>query len=319
MHPWVDGREGPLDDAALVRPEGARDTLVQTIDVVTPMVDDPRLFGAIAAANAMSDVWAMGGRPQVALSFIGFPADVLPLSVLREIIDGMREATDEAGCAIVGGHTIIDPEPKAGLAVTGSVDPRAPWTHRGASAGQAIVLTKGLGTGVAVNAMKKQIASDEVMGAAIPSMRRLNAAAREAGIAAGATASTDVTGFGLLGHLRNVLEASGVRARLRASEVPLLAGVRALAEAGAVPGGTKKNLAYASSVTSFADDVPEALRLLLADAQTSGGLLLFVPEAAAAALVRRLVDEGHQAARIGEVLPGSGAEAVTPRIEIVSG
>jgi len=202
----------------------------------------------------------------------------------------------------VGGHTIIDPEPKAGLSVTGSVDPARPWTHRAATPGHAIVLSKAIGTGVAVNAMKKLVCPDEAQRAAIASMRRLNRAACEAGQAHGAVAATDVTGFGLLGHLRNVVETSGVSARIEAGSVPLLPGIRALAEAGMIPGGTRKNLAYASTVTSFADDVPEVLRLLLADAQTSGGLLLFVPEAHAAALVRRLADEGHAAARIGEVV-----------------
>lgn len=285
-----------------MRPPSGGPVLVQTIDVVTPMVDDPRLFGAIAAANALSDVWAMGGAPRVALSFIGFPAEVLPLDVLREVIAGMREACAEAACAIVGGHTIIDPEPKAGLAVTGSIDDGlSPWTHRDARPGHAIVLTKALGTGIAVNAMKKLAAPAEVEAAATASMRRLNDAACAAGRAAGAVAATDVTGFGLLGHLRNVLEGSGVAARLEAGAVPLLAGVRALAEAGKVPGGTRKNLARAMEVTAFDDAVPEVLRLLLADAQTSGGLLLLVPPAAAEDLVARLVDEGHAAARIGEV------------------
>lgn len=285
-----------------MRPASGGPTLVQTIDVVTPMVDDPRLFGAIAAANAMSDVWAMGGAPRVALSFIGFPSDVLPLDVLREVIAGMREACAEAACAIVGGHTIIDPEPKAGLAVTGSIDDGlAPWTHRDGRAGQAIVLSKALGTGVAVNAMKKLAAAPEVEAAATASMRRLNDAACAAGRAAGAIAATDVTGFGLLGHLRNILEASGAGASIDAGAVPLLHGVRRLAEEGKVPGGTRKNLARALEVTRFEDAVPEALRLLLADAQTSGGLLLLVPPAAAEDLVARLVDGGHAAARIGEV------------------
>jgi selenide,water dikinase len=280
---------------------------VQTIDVVTPMVDDPHLFGAIAAANAMSDVWAMGGAPRVALSFLGFPSDVLPLEVLRAIVAGMTEATREAGCAIVGGHTIIDPEPKAGLAVTGELPAgggeAGPWTHRGARPGHAIVLTKALGTGVAVNAMKKLAATAAVEAAATRSMRRLNDAACAAGRAAGVEAATDVTGFGLLGHLRNVREASDAAATLAAPEVPLLDGVRALAEAGKVPGGTRRNLARALEVTAFDEAVPEVLRLLLADAQTSGGLLLFAPAAAAPALLRRLRDEGHDAAHIGEVAP----------------
>jgi len=298
-----------------VRPPGGGPTLVQTIDVVTPMVDDPHLFGAIAAANAMSDVWAMGGEPRVALAFIGFPTDVLALEVLRAVMDGLRAACDEAGCAIVGGHTIIDPEPKAGLAVTGEVDPAAPWTHRGALPGHAIVLTKALGTGIAVNAMKSLTAPAAVERAATASMRRLNAAACAAGRAAAAVAATDVTGFGLLGHLRNVLEASDAGARLEAASIPLLEGILELAVAGKIPGGSRRNLTRALEVTSFADAVPDALRLVLADAQTSGGLLLFVPEANVTALVRRLEDEGHAAARIGEVVARA---AGAPHIEVTT-
>jgi len=308
-HPWIDDAAGLLDDAALVRPligpsaigEGSGPRLVMTVDVVTAMVDDARLFGAIAAANSLSDVYAMGGAPQVALSIVGFPSSDLGLDVLREILAGLREACDEAGCAIVGGHTMVDKEPKAGLAVTGIVDAARAWSHRTARAGQALVLTKPLGTGIVVQATKKGVAPPDVIATAARSMRRLNARACALGLEAGATSATDVTGFGLLGHLKNLVEASGVVARIDARAVPVLPGVRALVEAGHVPSGTRRNLDWVEPITRFASSVDDGARLVLADAQTSGGLLLAVPEGRAVALVERLRDEGHEAAIVGEL------------------
>jgi selenide,water dikinase len=319
VHPWVDDAVGPLDDAALVRPlvgsatvaERTGPRLVMTVDVVTPMVDDPRRFGAIAAANALSDVYAMGGVPQIALSLVGFPSSALELSVLGEIFAGLREACDEAGCAVVGGHTLVDPEPKAGLSVTGLVEAERAWTHRGGRAGQALVLTKALGTGVIVQAMKDLAAPAEAESAAVASMRRLNARARALGIAAHATAATDVTGFGLLGHLRNLVEASELSAELDARSIPVLPEVRALVESGRVPGGTKRNLDWVRELARFADDVDETSRLVLADAQTSGGLLLAVPDTRADTLVAQLIDEGHEAARIGTLIErGQGPSTI---------
>ncbi|MBK8939888.1 MAG: selenide, water dikinase SelD [Polyangiaceae bacterium] len=308
-HPWVDTSPGPLDDAALVSPDLSGPTrLVMTIDVVTPMVDDPRDFGAIAAANALSDVYAMGGSPQVALSFIGFPTDKLPLAVLTEIARGMSEVCAAAGCAIVGGHTIVDPEPKAGLAVTGVVDAARAWTHGRATPGQVLVLTKALGTGIVIQAAKKLEAPEDAVRAATASMRQLNDRARDAGLEAGATSATDVTGFGLLGHLKNMCDASGVGAHLEASALPVLPGALALCERGLVPGGTKRNLSYVGAAASFHDAVPQAVRLLLADAQTSGGLLLAVPRSSAEALCRRLEADGGVGRVIGAIEPrGDGA------------
>lgn len=281
-----------------------------TIDVVTPMSNDPELFGAIAAANALSDVYAMGGEPRVALGFVGFPTGELPLEMLEALLAGMSASCRDAQCAIVGGHTIIDPEPKAGLAVTGSVAAGRAWTHRNAEVGQALVLTKPIGTGVIVQALKKDAAPDESVAEAMTQMRTLNRVARDLGIAAGATAATDVTGFGLLGHLRHMMEASGVAAIIEAADVPLLVGARDLVRAGQIPGGTKKNLRYVQEVTEFATSVPEDLRLLLADAQTSGGLLISVPADAEAALVRRLLEAGARAARIGSVTERSDGPAI---------
>ena len=303
-HPWIDERPGPVDDAAVVRPEGAARSMVLTIDVVTAMVDDPRAFGGIAAVNAMSDVWAMGGRPEVALSFVGFPNDKLGLEVLAEIMAGMQEAAGRARCAIVGGHTIGDSEPKAGLSVVGSVDPARVWSHRFAREGQALVLTKALGTGLVGQAIRKGTASDELVRAATAQMLALNDRACEVGLTFEATACTDVTGFGLLGHLRNVLEASSLSATIRAADVPLIPGALAVAEAGVVPAGSRRNLTRALEVTHFDAAIPEPLRLLLADAQTSGGLLLCLPEERAASAVSRLRDEGVGAAVVGALRAG---------------
>lgn len=274
-----------------------------TIDVVTPMVDDPRLFGAIAAANSISDVYAMGGDPQVALSFVGFPTDELGLDVLTAVLRGLQEVATECGVAIVGGHTVVDAEPKAGLAVTGVVPAGAIWSHKAAHAGDWLVLSKALGTGILVNALKKGDAPEDGAAAAIASMRRTNRRAKELGVLAGVRAATDVTGFGLLGHLKNLCDASHVTAELDLARIPVLPHARELAVAGRVPGGSRKNLAWLAP-TLDAEGVPEVDRLLLADAQTSGGLLLAAPsEEAATSLAAALTAEGHAAAVIGRLLP----------------
>jgi selenide,water dikinase len=289
-----------MDDAAVARPEGSVRSLVLTIDVITPIVDDPRAFGAIAAANAMSDVWAMGGRPELALAFVGFPTDVLPLEMLAEVMAGLNDACARASCAIVGGHTISDGEPKAGLSVTGSVDPLRVWSHRDARAGQALILTKAIGTGIVGQAIRAERAPAELVARAIAEMTALNDKACAIGLELGATSCTDVTGFGLLGHLKHIIEASDVSATLLASKVPLFEGVSALAAAGLVPGGSKRNLGYAAPKTDFDPTIDEVTRTLLADAQTSGGLLLCVPEARADEAVERLRNAGSpNAARIG--------------------
>ena len=285
-----------------------------TIDVVTPMVDDPEAFGAIAAANALSDVYAMGGTPKVALGFVGFPTSELDLDVLRAILDGLSNVCREAGCAIVGGHTIVDPEPKAGLSVTGTVSAAKAWTHGRALPGQALVLTKAIGTGVIVQASRTEKAPPDVALGAVAQMRTLNARARDLGHSAGATSATDVTGFGLLGHLRHMMDASAARAIVRAASVPLLPGATDLAEAGFIPGGSRKNLRYVEAVTRFDQGIDETTKLLLADAQTSGGLLLTVPSANAQKLVDALLGGGARAATIGEIT--SRAEG-DPAIDVV--
>lgn len=271
-----------------------------TLDVITPIVDDPGDFGAIAAANALSDVYAMGGNPEVALSFAGMP-DKLGLDVLHAVLFGMAAKAKEAGCAIVGGHTIKDSEPKCGLAVIGSVEPGSAWTHRGARAGQALVLTKPIGTGVIAQALRAGKAPPGSVEAATRSMVTLNRRARDLGRAHGASAATDITGFGLLSHLYNMLAASGIAARVEVSKVPLLPGALEVAKSGHVPGGSARNCSFVSPHLSGAERIDPLLVTLLTDAQTSGGLLLAVDMARAKKLVGELADGS---AVIGELVDG---------------
>ncbi|HKE20628.1 MAG TPA: selenide, water dikinase SelD [Kofleriaceae bacterium] len=304
------------DDAAVVRLGGGADpALVMTADVIAPLVDDPETFGRIAATNAISDVYAMGGRPLYALNLVFFPDDLLPFSVLEGILRGGAAACAEAGVAIVGGHTVRDAEVKYGLSVTGVVDPAALLSNRTAQAGQRLVLSKALGTGIIGQAIKKGVASAAEASAAVESMTTHNRGALEAARRAGVTSCTDVTGFGLLGHLRNILRGSGLRAAIDLSALPLLAGAREYAAAGLVPAGSKSNLEFIGPSLRGRDGLgPDGeLALLLAcDAQTSGGLLLTVPGAAAAQLVADLGAQGLPAADVGELLPAAaeGAGAV---------
>ena len=281
------------DDAAVVRLPGGQG-LVLTTDFFTPVVDDAFTFGRIAAANALSDVYAMGGTPVVAVNLLGWPRDVLPMELAAEVLRGGLEVAQSAGCHVGGGHSIDSPEPTYGMAVTGLVDPERLIRNDAATAGTPISLTKALGVGTLNNRMK---ATGEVSAEAVDSMSRLNAAASVAAVAAGVRAGTDVTGFGLLGHLYKMARASGVTAVVEAAAVPYLAGARQSVADGYVSGGTRRNLAW---VTPFTDlsAVDEVEALLLADAQTSGGLLLggkvpgapvigeFVPEQEFAVVVR---------------------------------
>jgi selenide,water dikinase len=298
----VSPETGPLDDAALVRPTpGDPSGLVLTLDVITPVVDDPTTFGEIAAANALSDVYAMGGEPQVALSFVGVP-DAVPLDVLAAILKGVTSKCHEAGVAIVGGHSIRDSEPKVGLAVVGAVEPDAAWTHTRATAGQRLLLTKPLGTGVLAQAARSDQVDPADIEAAAQWMARLNRSARDAGRTHGATSATDVTGFGFLGHIHHIAAASGLEARVSSAAVPLLRGALPAARAGHVPGGSKRNLRYIASHLAGADSLPQELVTVLADAQTSGGLLLCLPDEGATAALR---DLGDGAAVVGELVPGT--------------
>jgi selenide,water dikinase len=281
------------DDAAVFRLADDL-ALVQTIDFFTPLVDDPYDFGRIAAANALSDVYAMGGRPLTALNIVAFPLEQLGGDVLREILRGGLAVVTEAGASLVGGHSIDDAEPKYGLAVTGLVDPAALITNAGGRAGDALVLTKPLGAGAIVTARKRGAADDATLSEAVAVMTALNDKASAAALDAGAHAMTDVTGFGLLGHLHALARESGVAAEVVAADVPAIAGVDALlADEGAVSGGSRRNAEYAAGFASFGPDVPEWRRRLLTDAMTSGGLLVAVAREHASgvpgAVVGRLV------------------------------
>ena len=291
-----------------MRPAGAERSVVLTMDVITPIVDDPRAFGAIAACNSISDVYAMGGRPEVALTFLGLPTDLLGEEIVVEVLAGVHDICEQAATAIVGGHTMKDSEPKCGLAVVGSVEPDRVWSQKGAQVGDALVLTKPIGTGLVGQSVRNGIADDEAVATAVKQMTSLNDVGCKVGRQFGAHTCTDVTGFGLLGHMRNVVEASGVKALLHADAVPLLKGAHGLAKEGCVPGGSRRNLSYAEGVTTFSDDVDEAMRLVLADAQTSGGLILFLPAHAADDAVKALEDEGiDSAAIIGAIVSGDDA------------
>ena len=274
------------DDAAVYRLDHDR-ALVVTADFFAPIVDDPYDFGRIAAANALSDVYAMGARPLFALNLVAFPRDLLEDGVLEEIVRGGGEVAKSAGAPVLGGHSIDDPEPKYGLCVVGEVSPGDLVRNRTAEPGDALVLTKPLGTGVISTALKAGHASPGVVAAAVASMTLLNRTASEAMVRHGAHACTDVTGYGLVGHLRELAEASGVSARIGADTVPLLPGARPLASAGHVPGGTERNLTDVAERVDWGRTDDE-IRTLLADAQTSGGLLIALPPAAAEALVDEL-------------------------------
>lgn len=297
------------DDAAVYRLDAER-ALVATVDFFPPLVDNPRDYGAVAAANAVSDVYAMGGRPLLALSLVGWNSAELSLDLLVEVLEGAGEVARDGGFAIAGGHTVDDPEPKYGLAVVGEVHPDRILTNTGLREGDALVLTKALGVGVVSTALKRGLAPEPVVAAAVASMTRLNAEAARVALAAGATGATDVTGFGLLGHLRKMAEASRVDVELRAADVPLLHGVRGLAADGLYPGGSQRNLAWASEVLD-AGGVDELTVRLLADAQTSGGLLFGADPARAAAAVAELRDSGHAAALVGRATAGAGRIRLT--------
>jgi selenide, water dikinase len=284
------------DDAAVYRLSDDR-ALVATVDFFTPIVDDAATWGAIAAANALSDVYAMGGTPLFALNITGWPREALPLSLLGDVLTGAAAVCAEARCAVVGGHTVDDREPKFGMAVVGEVHPSRVWSNAGAQPGDVLVLTKPLGTGVLTTALKRGLTDEAGVAQAVQAMRTLNAGAARAGRTVTVHAATDVTGFGLLGHLRNILNASGVGALVRAGAVPVLDGVRELIVAGAVAGGSRRNLEAMDTVT-WDPAVSDVDRVVLTDAQTSGGLLFAVPASDVTALTAALQSEGTLAAAV---------------------
>jgi selenide,water dikinase len=275
--------------------------MVQTVDYFTPVVDDPGDWGRIAAANALSDIYAMGGMPSTALQLVGWPRGKLSFDLLGEVILGGIGKLEEAGCLLIGGHSIDSPEPTYGFAVTGFVEPDQLTTNGGARPGDRLVLTKPIGMGIISTAIKNNKVDPEMIADAIDVMAELNAGAARAMSAVGVNAATDVTGFGLLGHLGEMVAASEVAAVIEHGAVPLIDGVRELAEAGVVPGGTERNLVAVERFTDFGN-LDAADRLILADAQTSGGLLISVAADRTGDLVEALIVEGtRSAAVVGEI------------------
>lgn len=279
----------------------ARLALVQTVDFFTPIVDDPFTFGQIAAANSLSDIYAMGGRPISALAIAGFPNSSERIDVLERILQGGLEKMQEAGCAVIGGHSIGDDEIKFGYAVTGLIDPQRIFRNSSARPEDRLILTKLIGTGVIGTAIKKDGAKDEWVRAAVESMRTLNRAAGEAALKYEVHAATDVTGFGLLGHAREMALGSKVGLVIESASVEMLPGAIECAERGFVPGGLNRNIEFVSGCVEFDPEVPAAVRTLLFDPQTSGGLLLSVAARDAAGLLEELVRCGVAAREIGRV------------------
>jgi selenide, water dikinase len=308
------------DDAAVVHHTAGRD-LVLTADVIAPLVDDPHAFGAIAATNAMSDVWAMGGEPRFALNLVFFSDEQLPMEVLDQILAGGAAACARAGVAVVGGHSVRDPEVKFGLSVTGEVEPGKLWSNRTARPGQTLVLSKALGTGIIGQAIKKGVASEAAAAAAITSMTTLNQSAMQIGHAHGVTAATDITGFGLLNHLRNIVRGSNVAATVELAALPQLPDALLHLRNNLCPAGSKANRAFAAEHTAWASGAAltadqlegeaELLASLATDAQTSGGLLLCVPADRAASCVAELRSAGLPAAAIGSIRERAAKQPIT--------
>ena len=291
------------DDAAVYKIND-QTALIFTVDFFPPITDDPYQFGAIAAANALSDVYAMGGKPLMALNVVGFPAD-LAKDMLADVLKGGYAKAAEAGCLIVGGHTLDDAEPKYGMAVIGIVEPGKQVTNAGAKAGDVLVLTKPLGTGIITTAGKQGKVSDEVIQGALDAMATLNRSAAEAMMEVGVNACTDVTGYGLMGHLRGMVRASEVGATIKASAVPVLLGAWELLDQDIAPGGTHRNMSSVSDAVKWHPELTQRQQIMLCDAQTSGGLLISVPKAKLPDLLSKLEAAGTQAAAVvGEITQG---------------
>ena len=272
--------------------------IIQTVDFFTPVVDNPYQFGQIAAANALSDIYAMGGKPLFALNIVGFPINDLPKSILTDILQGGADKADEAGIPIVGGHSVDDKEPKYGLVVTGEIHQDRIWKNSGARPGDALVLTKKLGTGIIATGIKKGVATQDSIESAINSMSSLNKDSAQELREYNVNAVTDVTGFGLLGHLKEVCENSNVSSKINFQDLLFLDGAKELAMSGVMPGGTKRNLKSVEKVVSFSDHLSEIEKLLSADAQTSGGLLISMPMKDAKSYVKKV---NNQTAIIGQI------------------
>ena len=292
------------DDAAVYRLND--DTaLIVTVDFFPPITDDPYEFGAIAAANSLSDVYAMGGKPLIALNVVGFPAS-LDKEILGKTLQGGYAKAAEAECLIVGGHTVDDPEPKYGLSVIGVVQPGKQVSNANAQPGDVLVLSKPIGTGIITTAGKQGVVDADVLAGAVDNMAALNRPASQAMQRVGVNAATDITGFGLLGHLKSMVKGSGVSAEVNLSAVPLLPGTRDLLERGVAPGGTHRNVSSVNDAVNWHADLTDNDRMLFCDAQTSGGLLMSVPSAKADDLIAALREEGAPcAAVVGLVTAGA--------------
>jgi selenium donor protein len=299
------------DDAGVYRLNDEL-ALVQTVDFFTPIVDDPYSFGQIAAANAISDIYAMGGTPLTALNIVAFPISTLDKQVLADILRGAADKVSEAGITLVGGHSIDDKEPKFGLAVTGLVHPQKVRTNAGAKPGDQLILTKPIGVGILTTSIKKEQLSEEEVARVTAVMATLNKTAAETMSRFEVHGCTDVTGFGLLGHALEMAKGSGVGLRIAKDQVPLLPRVRELADQGFVPGGTKNNFAHIEDAVSFPESMDQVDRWILCDAVTSGGLLIAVSPSDSDALLEALLAAGVEASRVGEAV-----EAHPGRIEVL--
>ncbi len=299
---------GEPDDAAVWRLDDQR-ALVLTTDFFTPVVDEAYDYGAIAAANALSDIYAMGGRPFLALNIAAFPTD-LPEELIGDILRGGAETARQAGVVIAGGHTIQDKEPKYGLVVIGFVDPQQMLTKGGLRVGDRLVLSKPLGFGVTTTALKQDKASPEDVAEAVGWMKRLNRGASELAVECGLRGGTDITGYSLLGHSAEMAAASGVKIRFQFNRIPFISGAHKDAEEWTFPGGASDNRAYFRDLVHFTKELDEASQMLLFDPQTSGGLLLAVPADKLEALLKRAAGAGQELWEVGEVLEGQGIEVL---------
>jgi len=266
------------DDAAVYKLD-ENTAIVQTVDFFTPIVDDPFDFGAIAASNSLSDIYAMGGKPLFALNIVGFPSNRLPMSVLEEILKGAQHIADKAGIHIIGGHTVDDTEPKFGWTVTGVIHPNKVIKNNSAKSGDVLILTKPIGTGILSTGLKQNLLDEETIFELKNTMIELNKDAAEAMMETGVSSCTDITGFGLLGHLLEMMNASNTSAFIELEKIPMLNNVLEFASSGIIPGGTKDNYKHTLNDVKYSDEISELRRLIVNDAQTSGGLLISVPEA----------------------------------------
>ena len=300
------------DDAAVYRLDD-KTAIIVTVDFFTPITDDPYEFGLVAAANSLSDIYAMGGKPLVALNVVGFPAE-LAVEMLGDVLKGGYDKATEANCLIVGGHTVDDPEPKYGLSVVGLVEPGKEVPNSNAKPGDVLVLTKPIGTGIITTGCKQGITPDAILKNAVETMAELNKGASEAMMRVGVNSCTDITGFGLMGHLRGMVQGSNASAKIRVADVPVLPGVWELLEKGTVPGGTFRNLSSVDDVVDWDPALSEEQRLLMCDAQTSGGLLISLPSAKLDQLLSELDASGVQTrAVVGEITAGDPGRITVSR------